>query len=96
MSASDALIAVEALTVRFGGIAALDDVSFDVARGTILGLIGPNGAGKTTCFNCITRLYDPTAGAIVFEGHDLTRRAAHEVRVSASCGRFRTSRSSPT
>lgn len=79
MPSADTLLAVEALNVRFGGIAALADVSFDVARGTIHGLIGPNGAGKTTCFNCITRLYQPASGSIVFCGDDLLRHAAHEV-----------------
>ncbi len=49
--------------MRFGGVTALQDVSFSVARGAICGLIGPNGAGKTTLFNCISRLYDPHAGA---------------------------------
>jgi branched-chain amino acid transport system ATP-binding protein len=68
-----ALLAVRDLTMRFGGIAALSDVSFDVVEGRITGLIGPNGAGKTTCFNCITRLYQPTSGAIRFKGEDLLR-----------------------
>ena len=67
------LLAVRDLTIRFGGITALSDVSFDVGEGTITGLIGPNGAGKTTCFNCITRLYQPTSGAITFKGEDLLR-----------------------
>jgi branched-chain amino acid transport system ATP-binding protein len=58
------------LTMTFGGIIALDDVSFGVDSGEIMGLIGPNGAGKTTVFNCISRLYDPT-GPINFEGHEL-------------------------
>ena len=56
------LLAVEGVTMRFGGVIALEDVSFEVARGAICGLIGPNGAGKTTLFNCISRLYDPGAG----------------------------------
>ena len=68
-----ALLEVRNLTIRFGGITALNDVSFDVAEGHITGLIGPNGAGKTTCFNCITRLYQPTSGAIRFKGDDLLR-----------------------
>ena len=67
------LLAVRGLTIRFGGITALSDVSFDVAAGHITGLIGPNGAGKTTCFNCITRLYQPTSGEILFKGEDLLR-----------------------
>ncbi len=66
-------LTVRELTMRFGGITALSDVSFDVAQGTVTGLIGPNGAGKTTCFNCITHFYRPTSGAITFKGEDLLR-----------------------
>ena len=73
------ILDVRALCMRFGGIAALDDVSFAVAGGAITGLIGPNGAGKTTCFNCITRLYQPTSGEITFKGEDLLRCAPHQV-----------------
>jgi branched-chain amino acid transport system ATP-binding protein len=68
-----ALLAVRNLSIRFGGISALSDVSFDVEEGRITGLIGPNGAGKTTCFNCITRLYEPSAGTIALQGDDLLR-----------------------
>jgi len=67
------------LTMTFGGIVALDDVSFGVNSGEIMGLIGPNGAGKTTVFNCISRLYDPDRGSINFEGHELVRMGAPEV-----------------
>ena len=56
------------VSVRFGGIVALDRVSFSIAERELLGLIGPNGAGKTTLFNCFSRLYTPTAGDILFEG----------------------------
>jgi branched-chain amino acid transport system ATP-binding protein len=65
--------------MRFGGITALDGVSFDVVEGCVAGLIGPNGAGKTTCFNCITRLYQPTSGSIDFKGDDLLRWPAHTI-----------------
>src|SRR5687767_9300650 len=58
------LLQVEDLTVRFGGIVALDRVSFGLERGQILGLIGPNGAGKTTLFNCLSRLYQPSGGDV--------------------------------
>ncbi|HZO93606.1 MAG TPA: ABC transporter ATP-binding protein [Candidatus Baltobacteraceae bacterium] len=68
-----ALLEVRDLTIRFGGIAALSDVSFDVPEGRVTGLIGPNGAGKTTCFNCITRLYQPSSGRILYKGEDLLR-----------------------
>jgi branched-chain amino acid transport system ATP-binding protein len=67
------------LTKSFGGIIALDDVSFDARPGEIMGLIGPNGAGKTTVFNCISRLYDPDRGSIKFDGHELVRLSAPEV-----------------
>jgi branched-chain amino acid transport system ATP-binding protein len=64
---------------RFGGIVALDDVSFDVEEGEIAGLIGPNGAGKTTAFNVITRLYRPDAGELDFEGESLLSTPPHQV-----------------
>jgi branched-chain amino acid transport system ATP-binding protein len=73
------LLSIQDVSIRFGGIVALDGVSFDVADGTILGLIGPNGAGKTTMFNCITRMYTPNSGRIVFDGHDLLRDARHQI-----------------
>jgi branched-chain amino acid transport system ATP-binding protein len=74
-----ALLEVEDLTLRFGGVTAVDGVTFNVARGEIAGLIGPNGAGKTTCFNCITRLYQPQRGSIAFRGDDVLRLPAHAV-----------------
>ncbi len=67
------MLSVEHARLRFGGIAALDDVSFDVPEGTIVGLIGPNGAGKTTAFNAITRLYRLDSGDVVFEGKSMLR-----------------------
>jgi branched-chain amino acid transport system ATP-binding protein len=73
------LLSVRDVTLRFGGIVALDAVSFEVAQGTISGLIGPNGAGKTTVFNVITRLYSPDAGAVELEGEDLLRTPAHVI-----------------
>ncbi|HKD32022.1 MAG TPA: ABC transporter ATP-binding protein [Gaiellaceae bacterium] len=74
-----ALLAVEGVTRRFGGIVAVDDVSLDVGEGEIVGLIGPNGAGKTTVFNLITRLYKPESGEIAFAGESLLRTPAHGV-----------------
>ena len=65
--------------VRFGGIVALDDVSFDVPAGHIVGLIGPNGAGKTTLFNCLSRLYECGSGDILFDGESLLRVPRHRV-----------------
>jgi branched-chain amino acid transport system ATP-binding protein len=73
------LLAVENVTRRFGGILALDGVSFDVEEGEIVGLIGPNGAGKTTAFNVITRLYRPDEGRVLFSGEDLGRTPTHGI-----------------
>jgi len=73
------LLAIEGITVRFGGVVALDGISIDVAQGEICGLIGPNGAGKTTLFNCLSRLYRFDAGAIRFEGRPLTRYPTHRI-----------------
>ncbi|HUR88250.1 MAG TPA: ABC transporter ATP-binding protein [Ramlibacter sp.] len=78
---SAALLEVNDVTVRFGGITALDHVSFSVQPGTIAGLIGPNGAGKTTLFNCLSRLYTFSEGKILFEGKPLTDFAAHKIAV---------------
>jgi branched-chain amino acid transport system ATP-binding protein len=74
-----ALLRVEGVTRRFGGIVAVDDVSLDVAEGEIVGLIGPNGAGKTTVFNLITRLYRPESGAIEFAGESLLGTPPHGI-----------------
>jgi branched-chain amino acid transport system ATP-binding protein len=73
------LLDVADVTVRFGGITALDGVSFSVPAGRIVGLIGPNGAGKTTLFNCLSRLYDCDAGNIVFDGKSLLGIAQHRI-----------------
>jgi branched-chain amino acid transport system ATP-binding protein len=70
---------VRDLTVRFGGIVALDGVSFQVAAGQIVGLIGPNGAGKTTVFNCLSRLYASERGTLEFEGRALDGVPAHGI-----------------
>jgi branched-chain amino acid transport system ATP-binding protein len=74
-----ALLEVRNVTRRFGGIVALDEVSFDVGAGEIVGLIGPNGAGKTTAFNVITRLYTPNSGELLFEGESLLGTPPHGV-----------------
>jgi branched-chain amino acid transport system ATP-binding protein len=74
-----ALLSVRGVTLRFGGIVALDGVSFDVERGQISGLIGPNGAGKTTAFNVITRLYRPDEGELDLDGESLLRTPAHRI-----------------
>jgi branched-chain amino acid transport system ATP-binding protein len=81
------LFQVKDLAVHFGGIKAVDGVSFEVEKGSIFTIIGPNGAGKTTIFNLVSRINDPTAGSIHFEGRDITRVAANRV---ASLGIART------
>ena len=74
-----ALLSLRNVTRRFGGVVALDGVSFDVETGQIVGLIGPNGAGKTTAFNVITRLYSPNEGEVEFEGKNLLRTPVHGI-----------------
>ena len=73
------LLAVDGVTVRFGGIVALDGVSFDIAPGQICGLIGPNGAGKTTLFNCLSRLYDCNSGRIRYKDIELTELSKSKI-----------------
>jgi branched-chain amino acid transport system ATP-binding protein len=73
------LLEIRDIAVRFGGIVALDGVSFTIEEGEILGLIGPNGAGKTTLFNCVSRLYTPNRGDILFEGQSMLGRAPHRI-----------------
>src|SRR6195952_298560 len=73
------LLAVRDVSVVFGGIIALNGVSFDMHKGAILGLIGPNGAGKTTLFNCLSRLYKPSSGDILFEGQSLLSVPRHRI-----------------
>src|SRR5213596_4395221 len=75
----DPLLAVRDLSVVFGGIIALNGVSFDMDQGQILGLIGPNGAGKTTLFNCLSRLYQPSSGDILMEGQSILSRPPHRI-----------------
>src|SRR5262249_43660527 len=73
------LLAVRDVTMRFGGIVALDAVSFEMSAGQIVGLIGPNGAGKTTLFNCVGRLYTPQQGDILFEGRSIISAPTHHI-----------------
>jgi branched-chain amino acid transport system ATP-binding protein len=77
--AGQPLLTVRGLGLRFGGIVALDAVSFDVAPNQLLGLIGPNGAGKTTLFNCLSRLYAPAAGDILLEGRSILKIPPHRI-----------------
>ncbi|TQF65445.1 ABC transporter ATP-binding protein [Rhodococcus spelaei] len=73
------LLRTDGLSVRFGGLVALDDVTFEIRRGEILGLIGPNGAGKTTCFNAITGVYKPSGGTVTFDGKPLEKTKRNEI-----------------
>src|ERR1700737_3223607 len=72
MAQNGQILIVDAMTKRFGGLTAVDRVSFQIGKGEIFSLIGPNGAGKTTLFNSITGIYSPTSGRVVFEGRDIT------------------------
>ena len=73
------LLKVDDVTLRFGGVVALNGVSFEIREGEILGLIGPNGAGKTTCFNVMTGVYQPTSGHVVYQGKPLTKQPKHKI-----------------
>ena len=75
----EVLVEVDHVTLRFGGVVALNDVDFQIRRGEILGLIGPNGAGKTTCFNAMTGVYKPTSGEIRFDGKQISGRQSHQI-----------------
>ncbi len=75
----DALLELDELTMAFGGVVALDHVALSVPRGAIFALIGPNGAGKTTVFNVVTGVYEPTSGAVRFEGRPLSGYKPHEI-----------------
>jgi branched-chain amino acid transport system ATP-binding protein len=78
-AAGRALLEVDSVTLTFGGVVALDDVSFSIDEGEILGLIGPNGAGKTTCFNVTTGIYKPTRGEVRFEGASISGRKRYSI-----------------
>lgn len=73
------IVEVKNLTIKFGGLVALDNISFNIKRGEILGLIGPNGAGKTTCFNAMTGVYKPTSGEVVLEGQVINGLKQHKI-----------------
>ena len=79
MSEGRALLEVDDVTIRFGGLTALESVSFDIREGEILGLIGPNGAGKTTCFNVMTGVYQATSGQVLFDGAALAKLKRHKI-----------------
>ena len=77
-----ALLEVRGLTMRFGGLTAVSKVDFAVEKGQVFSVIGPNGAGKTTVFNAVTGIYEPTEGAILFEGQELRRPLRRSVVIS--------------
>jgi branched-chain amino acid transport system ATP-binding protein len=72
-------LSVDNLSLRFGGIVAINALTFQVGRDIICGLIGPNGAGKTSLFNCVSRLYNPTEGRITFDGRDITSARSQDI-----------------
>jgi branched-chain amino acid transport system ATP-binding protein len=79
VASEETVLTVENLTKQFGGVVAVDDLSFTVHEGEILGFIGPNGAGKSTTFNCITGTLKPTEGTVTYRGEDITARPMHEL-----------------
>ena len=88
------LLALDNLHLSFGGVAALAGVSLEVERGDFFAIIGPNGAGKTSIFNCISGIYAPTRGRILFNGRDITGLRPHQRAKLGSRAPSRTSRSS--
>ncbi len=86
--AEQPLLAVRDLSLQFAGVKALDNVSFQITRGLICGIIGPNGAGKTSLFNCLSRLYEPSAGSIHFNGGDMAGMPAHQVSAAGIARTF--------
>ncbi|MFP5213196.1 MAG: ABC transporter ATP-binding protein [Acidobacteriota bacterium] len=86
------LLTLDQVTKNFGGLTAVSAVSFDVGKGSIVGLIGPNGAGKTTIFNLITGIYRPNDGSITFDGQPLARLATHKIISSGIARTFQTIR----
>jgi branched-chain amino acid transport system ATP-binding protein len=76
---ADNLLVAQGMRKEFGGLVAVDNVDFTIPQGSIVSLIGPNGAGKTTFFNMITGVYKPTAGVVVFDGHEITGKPPHAV-----------------
>lgn len=82
------VLQIENLTIRFGGLVAVDDVSFAIEKGDLFGLIGPNGAGKTTVFNMITGVYKPTSGRVLFQGRDITGNAPNRIAAQGICRTF--------
>jgi branched-chain amino acid transport system ATP-binding protein len=82
------LLKLEQATIRFGGLVAVNSVSFEINPGQLFGLIGPNGAGKTTCFNLITGVYKPTSGSILFEGKNIAGTPPNKIASKGICRTF--------
>ncbi|WP_020521220.1 ABC transporter ATP-binding protein [Catelliglobosispora koreensis] len=95
MAERSVLLKVDNVTLKFGGVVALDSVSFDLYQGEILGLIGPNGAGKTTCFNAMTGVYRPTSGQVVFDGQTVSGKKPYEINHSGIARTFQNIRLFP-
>ncbi|WP_442934056.1 ABC transporter ATP-binding protein [Micromonospora sp. CPCC 205561] len=89
------LLEVDKVTLRFGGVVALNEVDFTLYKGEILGLIGPNGAGKTTCFNAMTGIYQPTEGQIRFRGEKIAGKKRHQITKSGMARTFQNIRLFP-
>lgn len=82
------LLKLEKATIKFGGLVAVNEVSFELNKGDLFGLIGPNGAGKTTCFNLITGVYAPTSGTITFNGKNITGTPSNKIAKLGICRTF--------
>lgn len=91
MSDTDAILRTERLSKIFGGLVAVNDVTFEIPRKSIVSIIGPNGAGKTTFFNMLTGLYKPSTGRLTFEDTEITRRRPDQITKAGVPGRSRTS-----
>ncbi len=94
-SVDDPILELTDVVKRFGGITAVDGAAFEIERGSITGLIGPNGAGKSTTFNCITGVYEPDEGSIVFDGTDITGHAPNQVATAGLVRTFQIAREFP-
>ncbi|MFY9235095.1 MAG: ABC transporter ATP-binding protein [Fimbriimonadaceae bacterium] len=82
------LLKLQGATIRFGGLVAVNNVSFDLQKGDLFGLIGPNGAGKTTCFNLITGVYEPTDGKILFKEKSIAGKKPNQIAALGICRTF--------
>src|SRR3954462_13558761 len=85
---SDAIYTANNVTKAFGGLVAVDEVTFEIPEGRIVSIIGPNGAGKTTFFNILTGLYKPTPGTVEFQGSDVTRKRPDEITAAGVAESF--------